>query len=93
MSKRRNRPAEQQIETRAPVSTQCESGVCNIMFGEVANCASLNVRKEPAPTASIIDVLANKATVEITGDFGDFYGVSTENGISGFCMKKFIEIL
>lgn len=90
MAKKKTKPVEEQVELEIP-AVETETVAEEPATGIVANCQKLNVRSEPKATADIVYILDAKAEVEIAGEFGDFYKVSTKKGVSGFCMKKFIK--
>lgn len=62
--------------------------------GVVANCVALNVRQKPNLNAKVVCII-NKDTV-ITIDKKasnkEWFKVTLDNGVEGFCMKKFIQI-
>jgi len=61
--------------------------------GIVVNCSVLNVRKYPSTNSNIMAVVKSRARLNIIeSDHTDFYKVVTEQNMTGFCMKKYIEI-
>ena len=65
--------------------------------GIVANCEKLNLRRSPlkdSDGANIITELLPGVAVVIDEDesTSDFYKVTTETGLEGFCMKQYIEL-
>ena len=62
------------------------------VLGVVTECAKLNVRKEPKPTADIVTTLLLGSEVMINEEEStdDFYRIYTAAGVEGFCVKKFI---
>lgn len=62
--------------------------------GLVANCQKLYVRKRPEPTAVPVGVIdeGTKVTIDSRRSTEDFYRVTVENGVYGYCMKQFIEV-
>ena len=81
-------PVEQPVE-EAPKK---ESKV-----GIVANCEKLNLRRSPlkdSDGANIITELLSGVAVVIDEDEStpNFYKVTTETGLEGYCMKQFIEL-
>lgn len=65
--------------------------------GIVANCEKLNLRRSPLKDsngANIITVLLPGVAVVIDEDEStpDFYKVTTETGLEGYCMRRFIEL-
>ena len=81
-------PADQPVEE----SPKKESKV-----GIVANCEKLNLRRSPlkdSDGANIITELLSGVAVVIDEDEStpNFYKVTTETGLEGYCMKQFIEL-
>ena len=65
--------------------------------GIVANCEKLNLRRSPLKDsngANIITELLSGVAVVIDEDESapDFYKVTTETGLEGYCMRRFIEL-
>ena len=99
MAKKKSKPVEQ-VEAETTVETPIVEETVKpaepvVHTGAATGCQMLNVRKMPSPKADVVCVIAKGETVEIDeeGSMGDFYMVMTKEGIVGFCMKKFIEIL
>lgn len=69
----------------------------DVKIGIVCNCNTLNVRKEPSLSSSIICSIAKETEVKIydSGSTDDFYRVSksdNEMRFNGYCMKNYIKI-
>lgn len=65
--------------------------------GTVVNCEKLNLRRSPlkdSDGANIITELLSGVAVVIDEDEStpDFYKVTTEDGLEGYCMKQFIRL-
>ena len=65
--------------------------------GIVANCEKLNLRRSPlkdSDGANVITELLPGVAVVIDEDEStpNFYKVTTETGLEGYCMKQFIEL-
>lgn len=60
----------------------------------VSGCDNLNVRKGPGLKHSIICMIPAGTVLVILNDLpnGEFYHVCTENGVKGYCMKKYVAI-
>lgn len=71
-----------------------EEEVEALLIGYVADCARLNVRSHPYPSAAIKCVIEKDSEVMINDaeSTDTFYKVITASGIEGYCMKKFISI-
>lgn len=64
-------------------------------IGFVDGCAKLNVRMKPSLEAGIVCEIASDTRVLIDTAVidNDWYSICLENGIEGYCMKKFIKIV
>lgn len=62
------------------------------IYGTVANCDRLNVRKNPHRGAEVLTVIEEDDTVEITlsKSTKNWYRVKTESGIEGYSMRDYI---
>lgn len=62
--------------------------------GKVVNCRLLNVRVKPNKNAGSIGIIPLDSVVTIVEDsINDWYGVITEDGVVGYCMKEFIAVI
>lgn len=61
--------------------------------GHITGCELLNVRRDPSVSSPVIAVLNRSDLVMLheKNDIPDFFKVTTTNGVSGYCMKNFIE--
>lgn len=82
---------EEVVETPQTSITKVEE-VIKTLEGVVDGCSKLNVREQPRPDAEVVCQIDRFSKVEIYVEESttDFYKVCTENGVDGFCMKKFI---
>lgn len=66
----------------------------SIVYGKIANCTKLNIRKKPNIKSDILTVIDTKAVVEIYPDNSPkgWYKVIVSKGIEGYCMKEFIKL-
>ena len=62
--------------------------------GIVVDCQLLNVRQKPSADGAIVSVIptGTKVKIEKTKSNDLYYNISTKEGITGFCMKKFIKV-
>lgn len=60
-----------------------------VHYGTVT-ATKLNIRALASASSSVLGVLDKDEVVVIEGDEKEFYKIITTNGISGYCMKKFI---
>ena len=62
-----------------------------VVFGFVSNCSRLNIRKSPDASSEPLCVVEKGSELCIDGDcIEGWYSVTTESGIRGFCMSKFV---
>lgn len=57
----------------------------------IVNCARLNVRRGPSIDTSSVCVVESGSKLEIEYFNDEWFKVVTEDGISGYCMKKFVD--
>lgn len=62
--------------------------------GTVVNCAKLNVREQMFVKAPVLCVINSSAEVKVFAEENhpEWVHVVTEDGVEGFCMKKYIAI-
>lgn len=62
------------------------------VYGIVANCSRLNVRKKPHRSSEVLTVIEEDdiITIEMYESTRNWYYVKTESGVEGYCMKDFI---
>lgn len=79
--------AEPAPQKEDPVKVESKVGV-------VSNCGRLRVRKAPSTSAEVLcEIVSLSAVViDMSKSTEDFYKVCTEDGVEGYCMKKFITI-
>ena len=83
------------VEVIEEVVNEVEPEVIEVLTGQVVNCAKLNVREDASKEAKVLCVLEKDTIVNIdpkVDQTADFYQVHTQDGVIGYCMKKFIEI-
>lgn len=68
--------------------------VNNTINGFVDNCYKLNIRKAPDTLSTVIAVVEANEKFEIddTKSTDDWYYVSNNDGVSGYCLKQYIRI-
>ena len=64
------------------------------VFGNVANCEKLNIRKVPSRNGEIITVIpaGTEVMISMTNSTSEWYNICTCSGIEGFCMKQYIQV-
>lgn len=66
-------------------------------YGVVSECSLLRIRKTPVvtPDNTICEIKEGTSvmiSLDGSDEDSDFYKVTTESGVEGFCMKKYIKI-
>lgn len=91
-------PAEETIEeVIEPVEeaieevTEVEENPTEVAFGKV-NCSKLNVRKEPSIHSTPLCIIEHGTRMEISEIDGEWVKILTPDGVSGYCMRKFIDL-
>ena len=80
-------PVEEAVEE---VTVEDENPT-EVTFGKV-NCSKLNVRKGPSIHSNPLCIVEHGTSMEI-GEFNDeWIKVLTPDGVSGYCMRKFIDL-
>lgn len=63
--------------------------------GKVIDCTRLNVRRRPNKDSEVNCIIDVDSIVEINENKSndEWYRVTTDNGVYGYCMKKYISLL
>ena len=80
-------PVEEAIEE----VTEVEENPTEVAFGKV-NCSKLNVRKEPSINSVPLCIIEHGTSMEISEFNGEWVKILTPDGVSGYCMRKFIDL-
>ena len=80
-------PVEEAVEEVAEV----EENPTEVAFGKV-NCSKLNVRKEPSINSVPLCIIELGTRMEISEFNGEWVKILTPDGVSGYCMRKFIDL-
>ena len=80
-------PVEEAVEEAAEV----EEKSTEVAFGKV-NCSKLNVRKEPNINSVPLCIVEHGTRMEISEFDGEWVKILTSDGVSGYCMRKFIDL-
>ena len=80
-------PAEETIEE----VTEVEENPTEVAFGKV-NCSKLNVRKEPSIHSTPLCIIEHGTRMEISEFDGEWVKILTPDGVSGYCMREFIDL-
>ena len=65
-----------------------------VKTGIVTGCSKLNLRRKPAIKAEVACVIdkGTKVVIDKKASTKEWVKVTLDNGVEGFCMKKFIQI-
>ena len=65
------------------------------LIGYVTECIKLNVREAASKDSNVLcEILLNsKVIVDKENSTEDFYKVTTETGVEGYCMKQYINVI
>ena len=82
------------VETAEEAIAEAVESEPSIVYGKIANCTKLNIRKKPNIKSDILTVIDTKAVVEIYPDNSPkgWYKVIASKDIEGYCMKEFIKL-
>lgn len=69
--------------------------VKRIVKGKVIDCTRLNVRRKPNKDSEVNCIIDIDSVVEINESKSndEWYRVITDNGVYGYCMKRYISLL
>ena len=80
-------PVEETVEE----VTEVEENPTEVAFGKV-NCSKLNVRKEPSINSVPLCIIEHGTRMEISEFNGEWVKILTSDGVSGYCMREFIDL-
>ena len=84
-------PAEETVEEAVEEVTEVEEKPTEVAFGKV-NCSKLNVRKEPSIHSNPLCIVEYGTRMEISEFNGEWVKILTPDDVSGYCMRKFIDL-
>ena len=84
-------PVEETVEEAIEEVTEVEEKSTEVAFGKV-NCSKLNVRKEPSINSVPLCIIELGTRMEISDFNGEWVKILTPDGVSGYCMRKFIDL-
>ena len=84
-------PAEETVEEAVEEVTEVEEKPTEVAFGKV-NCSKLNVRKEPNINSNPLCIVEYGTRMEISEFNSEWIKVLTQDGASGYCMRKFVDL-
>ena len=82
--------SEPDTDTDAPANDET-----NELIGYVTDCVKLNVREAASKDSNVLCeiILNSKVIVDEENSTDDFYKVTTETGVEGYCMKQYINVI
>ena len=80
-------PVEETVEK----VTEVEEKSTEVAFGKV-NCSKLNVRKGPSINSVPLCIIEHGTRMEISEFNGEWVKILTSYGVSGYCMREFIDL-
>ena len=84
-------PVEEIVEEAIEDVTEVEEKSTEVAFGKV-NCSKLNVRKEPSIHSTPLCIIEHGTRMEISEFNGEWVKILTSDGVSGYCMREFIDL-
>ena len=84
-------PVEETVEEVIEEVTEVEEKSTEVAFGKV-NCSKLNVRKEPSIHSNPLCIVEYGTRMEISEFNGEWVKILTPDGVSGYCMREFIDL-
>ena len=84
-------PVEETVEEAIEEVTEVEEKSTEVAFGKV-NCSKLNVRKEPSIHSNPLCIVEQGTRMEISEFNGEWVKILTPDGVSGYCMREFIDL-
>ena len=80
-----------EVEDTVDEITEAEEETTEVTFGKV-NCSKLNVRKGPSIHSNPLCIVEHGTSMEISEFNDEWIKVLTPDGVSGYCMRKFIDL-
>ena len=74
--------AEKRLGVEKPKKNRVKIGVTKV---------ALNLREEPSSDADILYVIPKGSAIVINGENGEYYKVTVE-GLSGYCIKAYVDV-
>ena len=84
-------PVDETVEEAIEEVTEVEEKSTEVAFGKV-NCSKLNVRKEPSIHSNPLCIVEHGTRMEISKFNGEWVKILTPDGVSGYCMRAFIDL-
>lgn len=85
---------EEVVETNVTEAAPVEAPKKKPVYGVVANCNKLYVRKDAKKDGDVVTIIdaGTKVSIKMEESTKDFYKVTIKGGAYGFCKKEYIEI-
>lgn len=82
------------VEEEIAVENTTESVESSTVLGVVTECVKLRVRSTPEIADNVLAeiILASEVLVDLKESTDEFYKITTEAGVEGYCMKQYINI-
>lgn len=82
------------VEEEIAVEATTESVEPSTVLGVVTECVKLRVRSTPEIADNVLTeiILASEVLVDLKESTDEFYKITTEAGVEGYCMKQYINI-
>ena len=82
------------VEEEIVVENTTESVEPSTVLGVVTECVKLRVRSTPEIADNVLAeiILASEVLVDLKESTDEFYKITTEAGVEGYCMKQYINI-
>ena len=82
------------VEEEIVVENTTELVEPSTVLGVVTECVKLRVRSTPEIADNVLAeiILASEVLVDLKESTDEFYKITTEAGVEGYCMKQYINI-
>lgn len=80
-----------EVEVTETIENADEATEAKVPIYGVVNCARLNIRRGPSIDTRPVTIVENGSELKIENFNDEWFKVLTNDGISGYCMKKFVD--
>ena len=80
-----------EVEVTETIENADEATEAKVPIYGVVNCARLNIRRGPSIDTKPVTIVENGSELEIEVFNDEWFKALTNDGISGYCMKKFVD--
>ena len=81
----------EEVKVTNTIENADEATEAKVPIYGVVNCARLNIRRGPSIDTRPVTIVENGSELEIETFNDEWFKVLTNDGISGYCMKKFVD--